>query len=68
MRFQPVKCIMMQLRNKRTSQIQASYKLEDTVLDKVESKKYIGGTITMDLKWNTRISNVCTKPNRNLIF
>ena len=46
MRFQPVKCNMMQLTNKRTSKIQASYKLEGTVLENVESIKYLGVTIT----------------------
>ena len=68
MRFQPVKCNMMQLTNKRTSKIQASYKLEGTVLENVESIKYLGVTITKDLKWNTHISNVCTKANRTLSF
>ena len=47
MRFQPVKCNMMQLKNKRTSKIQASYKLESTVLENDESIKYFGVTITM---------------------
>ena len=56
MRFQPVKCNMMQLTNKRTSKIQASYKLEGTVLENVESIKYLGVTITKDLKWNTHQS------------
>ena len=68
MRFQPVKCNMMQLTNKRTSKIQASYKLECTVLENVESIKYLGVIITKDLKWNTHISNVCTKANRTLGF
>ena len=70
MRFQPVKCNMMQLTNKRTctSKIQASYKLEGTVLENVESIKYLGVTITKDLKWNTHISNVCIKANRTLGF
>ena len=36
---------MMQLTNKRTSKIQASYKLEGTVLENVESIKYLGVTI-----------------------
>ena len=67
MRFQPVECNMMQLTNKRTSKIQASYKLEPTVLENVESIKYLGLTITKDLKWNTHISNVCTKANRTLV-
>ena len=70
MRFQPVKCNMMQLTNKRTCtcKIQAFYKLDCTVLENVESIKYLGVTITKDLKWNTHISNVCTKANRTLVF
>ena len=39
--------------------------LEGTVLENVESIKYLGVTITNDLKWNTHISNVCTKANEN---
>ena len=42
MRFQPVKCNMMQLTNKRSSKIQANYTLEGTVLENVESIKYLG--------------------------
>ena len=61
MTSQPVTCNMMQLTKKRTNKIQASYKLEGTVLENVESIKYLGVTITKDLKWNTHISNVCTK-------
>ena len=68
MRFQPVKCNMMKLTNKRSSKIQANYTLEGTVLENVESIKYLGVTITNDLKWNTHISNVCTKANRTLGF
>ena len=59
---------VFQLTNKRTSKGQASYKLEGTVLENVESIKYLGVTITKDLKWNTHISNVCTKANRTLVF
>ena len=68
MRFQPVKCNMRQPTNKRSSKIQAKYILEGTVLENVESIKYLGVTITNDLKWNTHISNVCTKANRTLGF
>ena len=35
--FQPVKCNMMQLTNKRSSKIQANYTLEGSVLENVES-------------------------------
>ena len=30
--------------------------------------KYLGVTITNDLKWNTHVSNICTKANRTLGF
>ena len=66
MRFQPAKCNMMQLTRKRIKRIHASYTLEGTDLENVESIKYL--TITSDLRWNTHISNVCTKANRTLGF
>ena len=66
MRFQPVKCNVMQLTNKRINKIEASYTLEGTVLENVDSIKYLGVTITNDLKWNTHINNICTKANRTL--
>ena len=68
MRFQPVKCNMMQLTNKRINKIEASYTPEGTVLENVDSIKYLGVTITNDLKWNTHINNICTKANRTLGF
>ena len=45
MRFQPVKCNMMQLTNKPTSEIQGSYKLEGSMLENVESIKHLGVTV-----------------------
>ena len=68
MRFQPVKCNMMQLTRKRIKKIYASYTLEGTDLENVESIKYLGVTITSGLRWNTHVSNVCTKANRTLGF
>ena len=44
MRFQPVKCNMMQLTNKTLNKIQASYTLEGTVLENVDNIKYLGVT------------------------
>ena len=67
MRFQPVKCNMMQLAKKH-NKIQASYTLEGTVLENVESIKYLGVTITSYLKWNSHIRNACSKANRTLGF
>ena len=68
MRFQAVKCNIMQITGKRIKKINASYNLEGTVLDNVENIKYLGITITDDLKWNTHVSNICTKANRTLGF
>ena len=68
MRFQPVKCNIMQLTRKRGKKIKAVYSLEGTVLENVDNIKYLGVTISKDLKWNTRESNVCTKANRTLGF
>ena len=59
---------MMQLTRKRIKKIHASYTLEGTDLEIVESIKYLGVTITSDLRWNTHVSNVCTKANRTLGF
>ncbi len=65
MRFQPSKCNIMQLHRKRNI-IDYDYKLGDTVLEKVDSIKYLGVTITKDLSWNNHIRNVCNKANRTL--
>ena len=48
--------------------IHASYTLEGTDLENVESIKYLGVTITSDFRWNTHVSNVCTGANRTLGF
>ena len=68
MRFKPIKCNMMQLTRKHLNKIQASYTLEGAVLENVDNIKYLGVTITNDLKWNTHISNICTKASRTLGF
>ena len=59
---------MMQLKRKHSNKIQASYTLEGTVLENVDNIKYLGVTITFDLRWNTHVSNICTKANRTLGF
>ena len=68
MRFQPVKCNIMQMTRKRIKKNNTFYTFEGTVLDNVEKIKYLGVTITNALKRNTHVSNVCTKANRPLGF
>ena len=46
MRFQPLKCNMMQLTRIRIKKIHASYTLEGNDIENVESIKYLGVTIT----------------------
>ena len=50
MKFQPAICNILYLTNKRSSKKQANCTLEGTVLENVESIKYLGITITNDLK------------------
>ena len=68
MRLKPVKCNMLQLTRKHSNKIQASYTLEGTILENVDNIKYLGVTITSNLRLNTRIINICTKANRTLCF
>ena len=68
LRFQPVKCKIMQITRKRTNKIGASYTLEGMVLENMDSFKYLRVTITHELRWNTHISNMCAKANRALGF
>ena len=44
----------------------ACYNLEGTVLQSVDKYKYKVVTIIEDLRWNTHLSNICTKANRTL--
>ena len=50
MRFQPVKCNMMEITRKQIKKIHASYTLEGKVLENVESIKYLWVNITNDLR------------------
>ena len=50
MRFQPIKCNMMQLTRKRIKKIHASDTLEGNDIENVESLNYLGVTITSDLR------------------
>ena len=53
--------------DKKTDQEDPCF-LEGTDLKNVERIKYHGVTIASDLRWNTHVSNVCTKANRILGF
>jgi hypothetical protein len=65
MRFQPVKCNMMVLSNKKKN-IEFNYTLEGTTLEVLDQIKYLGVTISNDLNWAKHVNNVCVKANRTL--
>ena len=48
--------------------VEASYTSNGMVLKNMGSIKYQGGTTSHELRWNTHISNMCTKANRTLCF
>ena len=55
--------------DKETDQkINAEYTLKGVILQNVDKIKYLEVTITEDLRWNTHVSNICTKANRKLGF
>ena len=67
MRFQPVKCNMMQITRKPIKNIHASYTLEGMVLKNVENIKHLGSLSQMICD-GIHVSNICTKANRTLCF
>ena len=61
------KCHVITVSRKRNN-IQHQYSLNNTPLTAVSSSKYLGITITTDLKWNQHINNICQKANNTRAF
>ena len=67
MQFNLEKCYVIPVtRNKNV--IKTQYMLHGQLLEIVSQAKYIGITITSDLRWNARINNSSLKANRSLRF
>ena len=67
MEFHPDKCQVIPItRNKNI--IKNSYTLNGHTLESVPEAKYLGVTITSDLRWNTHINNITSKANKTLGF
>ena len=67
MAFNPEKCTVIHLTNKRKPLI-SNYRLHGHILEREQHSKYLGITISQDLKWNTHVNNITTKANRSLGF
>ena len=66
MRFNPAKCQIMHL--SRTKTVSKYYELCNVILETVESAKYLGITISKDLRWHNHICAVAKKCNSTLHF
>ena len=67
MSFHPEKCTVIRISNKRQP-LQTNYKLHGHNLEVVPSGKYLGVTISEDLRWTNHIHSTVGKANRTLGF
>ena len=67
MSFNPSKCQVIHVTRCKTP-LQTKYHLHGCVLESVPSAKYLGVTISEDLKWSEHINNITKKANQTLGF
>ena len=65
--FNPSKCQVIHVTRRKTP-LQTNNHLHGCVLESVPSAKYLGVTISEDLKWSEHISNITKKANQKLGF
>ena len=68
MSFNPDKCEVLRITNKRKHAIIANYSIRGSVLRTVNSAKYLGVTIAGNLSWKSHINNITKKANSTLGF
>ena len=67
MKFHPDKCNVLSI-TKNRKLFKRNYTLRGHVLEQVSSTKYLGVTITSDLKWTPHINEICGKANSTIGF
>jgi hypothetical protein len=67
--FHPEKCNIMSITKKlKRNPLTNCYILHGHQLEQVQSAKYLGVSITSDMKWSEHIANICKKANNTLSF
>ena len=67
MAFHPDKCNVLTISHNKTP-VKFNYCLHGHVLKAVDKAKYLGVSISEDLKWESHINNICGKANKTLGF
>ena len=67
MEFHPEKCEVLRV-GRKCNLVQNDYVLHGKTLASVNSAKYLGVTITHNLRCNSHIDNITSKANRTLAF
>ena len=67
MEFHPDKCKVLKITNK-LNHFQCSYNIHNTILEEVNSAKYLGITIDKNLNWNDHCLAITKKANSTLAF
>ena len=67
MAFHPDKCNILRVTTKKSPQ-HFYYNMHGHTLESVQSEKYLGVTLSADLKWNNHIEQMTSKANKSLSF
>jgi myo-inositol-hexaphosphate 3-phosphohydrolase len=65
--FHPDKCNILRVTTKKSPQ-HFYYNMHGHILESVQSAKYLGVTLSADLKWNNNIQQMTSKANKSLSF
>ena len=68
MAFNPDKCEIIRIINRRKKKIVTNYSIHEQQLKEVKGAKYLGVTIDRTMSWNEHINNVSKKANNTRTF
>ena len=68
MSFNPDKCEVLRVTNKRKHTLHTQYKIHDRILNTVDKTNYLGVTIQSKLNWKPHINNITKKANNVRAF